>query len=249
MRGQEEIIIKPQRGKGEPELPATGIFCLNPGDAAYLLGKVKAGGARQYFLFNSNLSVLAAGKEEQGLFVAGPAVGAPMAAMTLEKLIALGCQRVLVWGWCGSLVPGLQVGDLLLPTGGFSEEGTSPHYPASGAYTSSPAWQNPLLDKLAAEGLAYQVGKVWSTDAPYRETRAKVDYYAAKGALAVEMEYTALASVATFREIDLGVLLIVSDELSGPKWRPGFQSREFKEKSRLVLDELMAWLRDINWKG
>ncbi len=246
MTDRDEIIINPCRGKGEPEIPATGIICLNPGDALYLVKKAKESAGRRQFLFNSNLQILPAGEDRQAMFVAGPAVGAPMAVMTLEKLIALGCRRVVVWGWCGALVAGVNVGDILLPITGFSEEGTSQHYPAAVESKNSLGWRRHLQSFLVAERCEFREGAVWSTDAPYRESRSKVEKYATLGALAVEMEFTALAAVAAFRGIELGAMLIISDELWGGGWRPGFQQPPFKQKSRAVLDALFDWLRKFN---
>jgi len=246
MFDKEEIIIKPSRIPGEKEIPTAGIFSLNPSDAAYLGLKAKEAGGDRRFLFNSSLQVVPAGNGLGEIFVAGPAVGAPMAVMTLEKLIALGCRKVLVWGWCGALLPNWRVGDLVLATAGFSEEGTSRHYPGKSEYSRKTAWRDGLQNHLLAAGWQCREGKLWSTDAPYRETRSKVEAYAAQGAMGVEMEYTALDAVADFRGIELAALMLVSDELWGAEWRPGFQGREFKRKSRMVLDELFSWLRQLN---
>ncbi|MGB5748539.1 MAG: purine-nucleoside phosphorylase, partial [Desulfobacterales bacterium] len=61
----------------------------------------------------------------------------------------------------------------------------------------------------------------------YRETKEKVDYYQKQGVLAVEMEASALFSVAQFRQVELCAMLVVSDELSSLKWRPGFRDQQF----------------------
>ena len=41
------------------------------------------------------------------------------------------------------------------------------------------------------------------------------------------MEVSALWSVARFRGVDLGAILVVSDELSTGSWRPGFKQERF----------------------
>jgi hypothetical protein len=46
--------------------------------------------------------------------IASP-MGAPMAVMLLEQLIALGARRLLYLGFCGALVPSYRIGDLFLP--------------------------------------------------------------------------------------------------------------------------------------
>ena len=70
-------------------------------------------------------------------------------------------------------------------------------------------------------------GKVWTTDAPYRETVTKVKQYQVKGILAVEMELSALLTVARFREVEIGGLIVISDELFDLTWKSGFESKEF----------------------
>jgi purine-nucleoside phosphorylase len=73
----------------------------------------------------------------------------------------------------------------------------------------------------------FHAGAIWTTDAVYRETREKVESYQKQGVLAVEMEVSALFSVARFRQVELGAMLVVSDELSALKWRPGFKDKRF----------------------
>ena len=59
--------------------------------------------------------------------IASP-MGAPMAVMLLEQLIALGARRLLYLGFCGALIPSYRIGDLFLPVQAVREEGTSYHY-------------------------------------------------------------------------------------------------------------------------
>jgi hypothetical protein len=50
----------------------------------------------------------------------------------------------------------------------------------------------PIARELAGTGLAVRVGKVWATDAPYRETNRQLEKWAREGALAVEMQAASL---------------------------------------------------------
>src|SRR5215467_2011858 len=59
--------------------------------------------------------------------IASP-MGAPMAVMLMEQLIALGARRLLYLGFCGALIPSYCIGDLFLPGRAIREEGTSYHY-------------------------------------------------------------------------------------------------------------------------
>lgn len=174
------------------------------------------------------------------LALAGPLLGAPQGAIVLEKLIALGARRLWVLGWCGSLQPDLRTGDLIIPTYALSEEGTSAHYPVDekGRRTDS-ALNEHLGNALQRANLSFITGPVWTTDAIYRETRAKVMEYGSKGILAVEMEMSALITVAAYRSVALAGVLVVSDELSSLEWRPGFRGETIKKSSREVCEVLL----------
>jgi uridine phosphorylase len=237
---QDEALINPRREKGEPELPETGFLAINPGDSRYLAEQAVRLGGTRHFLFNSNLHIIPAGLAGERIFIAGPAVGAPMAVMVIEKLIALGAKKVIVCGWCGSLTPVLTVGDILLPTWGVSDEGTSKHYPLRGPAHSDPVLRETLAGYLRRNNFGSQEGPIWTTDAPYRETRAMVRDYAAKSILGVDMEFNALATVAAYRHIELAAVFLVSDELWRSEWQPGFKSKPFMARNKQVLNCLLA---------
>ena len=228
-------IINPIKSKGEPDLPETGILAVNPSDSSGFTGLAGQFGLKKHAFFNAQLY------SNSTFFLAGPAVGAPMAVISLEKLIALGASRIVVYGWCGSLNPSLSVGELFVPTRGLSEEGTSVHYqsPNTG---SGDFLRLQLVDALTREGCQPKQGPIWTTDAVFRETREKVERYSDQGILAVDMEYTALCSVAAFRRVNLTAVMLVSDELFHREWAPRFQYKNFRTDSRRVLEKLCAIL-------
>jgi purine-nucleoside phosphorylase len=161
--------------------------------------------------------------------LSGPAIGAPYAAMILETLIAWGARRVIFLGWCGAVSKEAKIGDIILPTSSFVDEGTSRNYALPGNGRSEPAAAMVSLIKQVLEDnrVDFHSGTIWTTDAVYRETVEKVSNYQRRGVLAVEMEVSALYSVAQFRDVELSALLVVSDELSSLKWRPGFRDQRF----------------------
>jgi uridine phosphorylase len=167
------------------------------------------------------------------LTLCGPFLGAPHAVLGMEKLIALGVERIWVMGWCGSIHPEVRVGHVVLPTDAHCEEGTSPHYPISdGPPAPDKHLNRRLVEALEREALPCIQGTVWTTDALYRETPEKVERYQRRGILAVEMEMSALMTVAHYRGVSLAALLVVSDELFALRWRPGFSDPDFKRNSR-----------------
>ncbi len=232
------VIIAPHRNKGEPKLPAAGILAANPSDVPRLRELAAKHSLRQHFLFHSGLY------SSDNFFLAGPAVGAPMAAMCLEKLIALGAKDIILYGWCGSLVPALKALDVLIPTWALSEEGTSVHYESGDRPQPDPELRHRLSGHCRQGGRTCSDGPVWTTDAPYRETRAKVQQYGAGGIVAVDMEYSALCTVAAYRGVRLAACMLVSDELWRPHWRPQYSRPEFRARSGAVLRSLCSWMQE-----
>jgi len=236
-----EVVVHPSRGKNEPQLPACGLLLVNPSDARQAARIADQEGWVRHFLFHSNLYLA----QSSPMFWAGPAVGAPMAVICLEKLIALGARRIIVCGSCGSLRPELGVGELVLPAWGISEEGTSGHYPIEERSESSPRLRKDLKDFFTGIGKEVAEGPIWTTDALYRETREKVVRYGSEGILAVDMECSALMQVAAFRKVELAALLMVSDLLWQDPWQPAFQSKEFRRRSQGLVEDLLRWIGEL----
>jgi len=234
-----EMIINPCKDKGDPELPASGLLLINPAEADAGFRSAKNRGGQQHFLFNSRLTLIPENTSSGSLFIAGPAVGAPMAVLSLEKLIALGARQIIVYGWCGSLSNTLRIGDVFLPTWAVSDEGTSAHYPVINRPESHTRTRQLLSEGLTDSGLTVRSGPVWTTDAPYRESIEQVRQLSEEGVLGVDMEFAALAAAAAFRNVELTAVLLVSDELWQEKWNPGFRTKGFKKKSRTILDYLV----------
>ncbi len=92
---------------------------------------------------------------------------------------------------------------------------------------------------MTKDGIDVRSGCVWSTDAIYREKRSYLDMLHKENRVAaVDMEFSALCSVAAFREVEFAAILVVSDEIWGKSWRPGFSNKEFKQnaaRSRQLL--------------
>jgi len=183
-------------------------------------------------LFTSRVYLTGTGS--QALSVTGPLLGAPYAVMVLENLVVWGARRTIFLGWCGAVSPRVRIGDIVVPQSAVIDEGTSCHYGQSdrGASSPSDAVVGEITACLTRRGIGFHAGTVWSTDAVYRETPEKIRRHQRNGVLAVEMEMSALFSVAAFRDVELGGLLVVSDELSSLHWRPGFREERFRRGRR-----------------
>ena len=84
-----------------------------------------------------------------------------------------------------------------------------------------------LTAVLAERDFPHAVGKTWTTDAPYRETQAKIAARRAEGCLTVEMETAAFLAVARHRSVTFGQYLYAGDDVSGSVW----DSRQWQTSS------------------
>ena len=143
-------------------------------------------------------------------------VGAPLSVGILEEVIPLGCRKFIACGGAGVLDRDIPVGHVLVPTSAVRDEGTSYHYLPPGREVEPNAEGVAALEQTLKEhGIPYLLGKTWTTDAPYRETREKVKRRRAEGCLTVEMEAAAFFAVAQFRGITFAQLLYSGDDVSG----------------------------------
>lgn len=240
---EDPPLIIPRRGRREEPLPKAAVLVFTSQDLSlftHCLSEYPEP-VRKLFLAD----VFVGTYEGVSMAVAGPMLGAPQSVMVLEKLIALGAETVVSVGWCGSLRSTVVVGDVVLPMGAVSEEGTSAHYPGKKRGGPSDRLVGALKEAFQGEGLKVHEGEVWTTDAPFRETAAKVLKHQGSGILAVDMETSALFAVAGFRGIDLASVLVVSDELFTLKWKHGFREPGFRRTRELMIVPILRSVSSI----
>jgi uridine phosphorylase len=164
-----------------------------------------------------------AGEGERNVTIAATMPAAPNCVALVEELAAFGMEQAIFLGYCGSLQPGVRPGDLIVPTEAIREEGTSFHYlPPDVAAKPNQEIQEAIVGCLQKRKVSYHQGTIWTTDAIYRETDEKVKRYQGEGVLGVEMELSALFAFGMARNVAMGGVLVVTDELSPESWRPRF---------------------------
>ncbi len=135
-----------------------------------------------------------------GLGIIGCAVGASFAVLLAEQLFASGCRLLISVTSSGQILAVREPPYFILIEKALRDEGTSYHYLPAAEYVSIP---DPLLALFEDDvpGLEEPLtrGAVWTTDAPFRETRSAIELCRSKGILAVEMEAAALYAFARAR--------------------------------------------------
>ncbi|MGD2178332.1 MAG: nucleoside phosphorylase [Anaerolineae bacterium] len=166
-----------------------------------------------------------------------PGVGGPVAAGMLEGAIALGCRKFIACGGAGVLDREIAVGHIIIPRTAIRDEGTSYHYlPPGREVEASPEGVAAIEQVLEEHGIDYLISKTWTTDAPYRETPAKVQLRRSEGCLTVEMEAAAFFAVARFRGVFFAQMLYGGDDVSSMEW----DHRDWA--NQLSVRERLFWL-------
>jgi uridine phosphorylase len=125
-------------------------------------------------------------------------IGGPYAVLVAEQLRAAGTRLIIGLTSAGRVAPDLPLPSLVVASSAIRDEGTSYHYLASGSEVSCPRHLTlPMAQELLCMGLSVRIGKVWTTDAPYRETDTQLEKWAKEGALAVEMQAASLFAFAS----------------------------------------------------
>jgi uridine phosphorylase len=131
--------------------------------------------------------------------IVGCAVGAPFAVLVAEQLFASGCRLIISVTSAGQITAIGPTPYFVLIDRALRDEGTSYHYLPPATFAEAPDLV--LLTDVEHELLGLAVisvhrGPTWTTDAPYRETEAAIASARDLGALAVEMEASALYAFA-----------------------------------------------------
>ena len=82
--------------------------------------------------------------------------------------------------------------------------------------------------------MPHEHGRTWTTDAFFRETRAKVDRRRDEGCITVEMEASAMFAAAAFRGAVYGQLLYAGDDLSDKEWDGRAWDQQHDVRDRLL---------------
>lgn len=165
-------------------------------------------------------------------------VGASACVVAYEEVLAMGLERLVMFGTCGVLDKNIEDLAIIIPTSAVRDEGTSYHYyPASDEISVNEKYRKEFIAILDQYKYSYILGKTWTTDAPYRETRDKVKKRKEDGCICVEMECAAMSAVSKFRNKDFFQFFYAADNLDADKWdqRSLGNNDKLSEKEKIVI--------------
>jgi DeoD family purine-nucleoside phosphorylase len=146
------------------------------------------------------------------LTIQSTGMGGPSAAIVVHELIDLGLEVAVRVGTCGAFGDGLALGDLVVAGEAIAEDGTSRALGAGDRAAGDPGLTAALAAAAGTEPAAVVTHDV------FYDPVDRLDEWAAKGAVAVEMEAATVFALCAARDVRAGCLLAVSDTL-----RNGFE--------------------------
>lgn len=150
-------------------------------------------------------------------FMAG--VSGPWISADIEELHAQGVEKFIIFGNCGVLDSKIEDCSIIIPTKAFRDEGTSYHYvPESDFIDIDLKYENDFLDILNKFEFDHTRGYTWTTDAFFRETPDKIEYFKKNGAVCVEMEGAVIAAVCKRLGLDYFTFYYAGDNLDSTEW-------------------------------
>jgi uridine phosphorylase len=154
-------------------------------------------------------------------------IGGPYAVLIAEQLAACGVKLIIGLTSAGRISRELPLPCLVSITSAVRDEGTSLHYLPASKEVGCPAPDIAVrLEKeLAAVGWAVRSGKVWTTDAPYRETQTQLQMWEKQGVLAVEMQAASLFAFGVTHDVRVASVAMVSNAVDheGEQFNTGTQ--------------------------
>lgn len=169
-------------------------------------------------------------------------MGCPSLAIVAEEIIRLGAKNLIRVGTTGAVTPSVRPTDLVIATASVANEGTTPQYLHGAAY--APAADFDIVRALvdhAGDERPVHVGLIQTEDAFYATHPDHVPELAARGVLSIEMEASALFTIAKLRQVRAGCILVASNNIGDESFvDPGALQQAVHDMARTALDSAVA---------
>ncbi len=176
-------------------------------------------------------------------------IGGPYSVLIAEQLHAADARLIVGLTSAGRISQALPLPCLLVVTSAIRDEGTSYHYLPPSREISCPTPIASLLEEhLGALDWPVRTGKVWTTDAPYRETTLQIQKWSNEEALAVEMQAASLFAFGAASGAAIAIVAVISNAVdhSGEQFNTGS-----REDGLLILRAIAraasAFLTSVRW--
>lgn len=235
----KKAVINPENLVNKQEgIPDTAVTCFSRDTFHRLVKELDAVKITVRSLANLEIPIYIAEYKGYSFVLYLSSVGAPACGLLMEDVYALGVNKIVMFGTCGVLDSSIDDCSIIIPDKAVRDEGTSYHYaPLSDEVDVNKNYVNEFIELLNQYECKYTVGKVWTTDAFYRETYDKVAKRKAQGCICVDMECSAAAAIAQFREKELFQFFYAADNLDNENWdmRSLSNTDKLDEKDKIAI--------------
>ena len=183
-------------------IPKIGVTCFSKKLLDKLVSRFNGEEILQSSNANGKLPIYKICYDGEDLILFLSRVGAPVCVVQYEEVFAMSLEKLVVFGTCGVLDKSIEDLAIIIPNSAIRDEGTSYHYlKSSREITVNSKYKEEFIKLLKEHNYSYIIGKTWTTDAPYRETKNKISKRKEEGCICVEMECSAITALAKFRKM------------------------------------------------
>jgi uridine phosphorylase len=208
--GELITVVRDQRGLVNSVLPDVCVLDFDGDLTDELVRSGEVSPCHDWPCFHTAMFTIANGVSRYGLIAR--TIGGPYAVLVAEQLVACGVKAIVGLASAGRVSPELPLPALVIASGAVRDEGTSYHYLPPSNLVDAPSGVAAILtEELVPIGLATEVGLVWTTDAPYRETAEQWNRHQQAGVLAVEMQAASLFAFSACSGIPVGLVAYLTN--------------------------------------
>lgn len=208
--------VRIERGICSEKIPSVCVLDFDGDLTDWLIAKGLVRSCAHWACFHTRMYVISVDGVDCG--IVPRTIGGPYAVLVAEQLHVSGSDVIIGLASAGRVLDSLPLPSLVIATSAIRDEGTSYHYlPAAEVIHTYDGIAGLLAAELRDLNLPIQQGCVWTTDAPYRETREQLQHYAEKGVLAVEMQAASLFAFAEARHASVGLVAHVTNAVHDEK--------------------------------
>lgn len=202
--------VRTERGIGYEKIPSVCVLDFDGDLTDWLIAKAHVRKCGHWPCFHTSMYLVNVGGVDCG--IVPRTIGGPYAVLVAEQLHISGADVIIGLASAGRVLDSLPLPSLVIATSAIRDEGTSYHYlPPAEIIHNSGGTAEVLEAELRGLDLPVERGCVWTTDAPYRETREQLKYYANQGVLAVEMQAASLFAFAEARHASVALIAHVTN--------------------------------------
>ena len=172
--------VRALRGHEEGRVPEICVLEFDGDLTDFLVASKRANRFDRWACFHTTMYTLDCDGLSVGIIAR--TIGGPYSVLVAEQLHAAGARLVVGITSAGRIAPDLPLPCLVVATSAIRDEDTSYHYLPPASEVDCPSLiEAHLRHELIATGWEVRSGRVWTTDAPYRESGDEIRRWGAEG--------------------------------------------------------------------